>query len=107
VAIQEGCYAARLVRRRLEGEPAEPFHYRDKGSLATIGRAAAVADFRRIHLSGYPAWLLWLFVHLMYIVEFDNRLLIFIQWAYNYFTFNRGARRITGWEKEIFPAAGM
>jgi len=74
----------------------EPFHYWDKGSLATIGRAAAVADFGRIHIAGYFAWLTWLFVHLMYLVGFDNRLLVFIKWAYNYFTRNRGARLITG-----------
>jgi len=95
VAMQQGRYAAHLVRKRLAGESAPPFHYWDKGSLATIGRAAAVADFGRIHISGYVAWLTWLFVHLMYLVEFDNRLLVFIQWAYNYFTFNRGARLIT------------
>jgi len=96
VAMQQGRYAARLVRRRLAGKTLEPFHYWDKGSLATIGRAAAVADFGRIHIDGYFAWLTWLFVHLMYLVEFDNRLLVFIQWAYNYFTRNRGARLITG-----------
>ncbi|MBZ5590766.1 MAG: NAD(P)/FAD-dependent oxidoreductase [Acidobacteriia bacterium] len=96
VAMQEGRYAADLVRRRLRGQAVGPFHYWDKGSLATIGRAAAVADFGRIHIAGYFAWLAWLFVHLMYLVEFDNRLLVFIQWAYNYFTRNRGARLITG-----------
>jgi len=98
VAMQEGRYVAEVIRGRLEGRTTQPFHYRDKGSLATIGRAAAVADFGRIHLGGFPAWLIWLFVHLMYLVEFDNRLLVFIQWAYNYFTRNRGARLITGGE---------
>ena len=96
VAMQQGRYAADSVKRRLRGQAVEPFHYWDKGSLATIGRAAAVADFGRIHIAGYLAWLTWLFVHLMYLVEFDNRLLVFIQWAYNYFTRNRGARLITG-----------
>jgi NADH dehydrogenase len=96
VAMQQGRYAAQLVRARLEGKAVEPFHYWDKGSLATIGRAAAVADFGRIHIDGYFAWLTWLFVHLMYLVGFDNRLLVFIKWAYNYFTRNRGARLITG-----------
>jgi NADH:ubiquinone reductase (H+-translocating) len=95
VAMQQGRYAAKLVRGRLSGKTLEPFHYWDKGSLATIGRAAAVADFGRIHIDGYLAWLTWLFVHLMYLVEFDNRLLVLIQWAYNYFTRNRGARLIT------------
>ena len=98
VAMQQGRYVAEVIRERLEGRATQPFHYRDKGSLATIGRAAAVADFGRIHLGGFPAWLIWLFVHLMYLAEFDNRLLVFIQWAYNYFTRNRGARLITGEE---------
>jgi NADH dehydrogenase len=96
VAMQEGRYAANLIRRRLDGKHAVPFHYRNKGSLATIGRAAAVADFGRIHIAGPAAWLVWLFVHLLYLVEFDNRLLVLIEWAYNYFTHNRGARLITG-----------
>jgi len=96
VAMQEGRYAAALVRQRLAGKTSAAFHYHDKGSLATIGRAAAVADFGRIHMHGMPAWLTWLFVHLLYLVEFDNRLLVLIQWAYNYVTRNRGARLITG-----------
>jgi NADH dehydrogenase len=96
VAMQEGRYAAELVRGRLAGKSVAAFHYHDKGSLATIGRAAAVADFGRIHMHGMPAWLTWLFVHLLYLVEFDNRLLVLIQWAYNYITRNRGARLITG-----------
>src|SRR6266849_5524102 len=96
VAMQEGHYAAKQIRKRLAGETAPPFHYWDKGSLATIGRAAAVADFGRIHIDGLIAWLTWLFVHLLYLVEFDNRLLVLMQWAYNYFTRNRGARLITG-----------
>lgn len=96
VAMQEGRYAAELLRRRLAGKTVAPFHYHDKGSLATIGRAAAVADFGRIHIHGMPAWLTWLFIHLLYLVEFDNRLLVLIQWAYNYITRNRGARLITG-----------
>ena len=96
VAIQEGGYAGSLIRRRLIAEPLRPFHYWDKGNLATIGRAAAVADFGRIHIAGLIAWLVWLFVHLMYLVGFDNRLVVFFKWAYSYMTFNRGARLITG-----------
>ena len=96
VAIQEGRYAANLITRRLAGETFPPFHYHEKGSLATIGRAAAVADFGRIHIHGMAAWLAWLFIHLMYLIEFDNRLLVVTEWAYNYFTRNRGARLITG-----------
>ncbi len=72
-----------------------PFRYRDRGQLATIGRAAAVADLGPLKLGGYPAWLLWLFVHLMFLVEFQNRVLVLIQWAWHYFTRNRGARIIT------------
>ena len=72
------------------------FHYWDKGSLATIGRAAAVADFGKIHISGFLAWLSWLFVHILFLIGFRNRLLVFIQWAWSYVTYERGARLITG-----------
>lgn len=95
-AIQMGTYAARSIEKRLKRQPVEPFHYWDKGSLATIGRNHAVADIGALKFSGYLAWLTWLFVHLLYIVEFENRLLIVVQWAYDYFTHNRGARLITG-----------
>jgi NADH dehydrogenase len=95
-AIQMGKYAARSIENRLKGEKVEPFHYWDKGSLATVGRNHAVAQIGRLQFSGYLAWLAWLFIHLLYIVEFENRLLIVVQWAYDYFTHNRGARLITG-----------
>jgi NADH dehydrogenase len=94
VAIQQGRYVARVIGERLGGKPVAPFRYRDKGSLATIGRAAAVADLGPLHFNGLVAWLAWLFVHLMYLVGFQNRVLVFIQWAFHYFTFNRGARLI-------------
>jgi NADH dehydrogenase len=97
VAIQGGAYAAKTIRARVEEKAAPPpFHYLDKGNLAVIGRAAAVADVFGIHLSGLPAWLIWLFIHLMYIVEFQSRVLVFIQWGFEYLTFSRGARLITG-----------
>jgi NADH dehydrogenase len=96
VAMQQGKYVARLIRARLKVRSLCPFHYRDKGNLATIGRAAAVGFFGKLKFSGFLAWLIWLFVHLMYLAEFDNRLLVLIQWAWNYFTWNRGARLITG-----------
>jgi NADH dehydrogenase len=96
VAMQEGRYVAKLIQARLEGRSMKPFHYFDKGSLAVIGRAAAVAYFGKVKLHGLIAWLVWLFVHLMYIVEFENRVLVFIQWGFQYLTFNRGARLITG-----------
>jgi NADH dehydrogenase len=92
--MQQGRYVADTIRRRLGGRPVRPFRYVNKGELATIGRAAAVANFGRLRFSGYPAWLLWLFVHLMYLVEFENRVLVFFQWAWNYVTWNRGARLI-------------
>jgi NADH dehydrogenase len=82
--------------KRLRNEKIEPFHYRDKGSLATIGRNRAVAQIGPLHISGYLAWIIWLFIHILYIVEFENRMLIVFQWAYDYFTHNRGARLITG-----------
>jgi NADH dehydrogenase len=94
VALQQGAHVARAIRLRLAQRPVRPFRYRDKGQLATIGRAAAVADLGRLQFSGYPAWLLWLFIHLMYLVEFENRLLVFVQWAWNYLTWDRGARII-------------
>ena len=95
-AIQQGHYAAKLIISRLLGKPIRPFHYLDKGSLATIGRNQAVAQIGPLQFSGILAWLGWLFIHLLYIVEFENRLLIVMQWAYDYFTYNRGARLITG-----------
>ena len=95
VAMQQGRYVADLLVRKLRGQAMRPFRYFDKGSLATIGRNRAVAQFGRLHVSGFPAWFLWVFVHLMYLVEFENRLLVFVEWVYNYITRNRGARLIT------------
>jgi len=76
--------------------PRPSFHYRDRGSLATIGRAAAVAEFGKIEISGFIAWLSWLFIHIWFLIGFRNRLLVFIQWAWSYFTYQRSARLITG-----------
>jgi NADH dehydrogenase len=95
-AIQQGRYVAKVIERRLRGEKTPPFHYLDKGNLATIGRGAAVADLNFMTLAGLPAWLIWIFIHLMYIVEFQNRLLVFLQWMWLYITFDRAARLITG-----------
>ena len=94
--MQQGRYAATLIVHRLRNEKTKPFRYFDKGSLATIGRNQAVADIGPFRFSGVLAWLAWLFIHLLYIVEFENRLLIAVHWAYDYFTHNRGARLITG-----------
>jgi len=98
VAMQQGGYVAKLIQKRLQGqaEGVAKFRYFDKGSLAVIGRASAVAEIRGLHLSGVLAWLTWLFVHLLYIVEFSNRVLVFIQWGFLYLTYNQGARLITG-----------
>ena len=95
VAMQQGRYVADLLVRKLRGQSMRPFRYFDKGALATIGRNRAVAQFGSLHGSGFPAWFLWVFVHLMYLVEFENRLLVFVEWVYNYITRNRGARLIT------------
>jgi len=95
VAMQQGRYAAKLVRARLRGEQLPPFRYRDKGNLATIGRASAVADIKGLRLSGLPAWLTWLLVHLWYLVGFQNRVVVFIRWAFSFFIHGRGARLIT------------
>jgi NADH dehydrogenase len=97
VAMQGGTYAAKSILRRSQGWPdLAPFRYFDKGSMAVIGRAAAVADAFGVHISGFPAWLAWAFIHLMYLVNFQSRLLVFIQWAIQDLTFSRGARLITG-----------
>lgn len=95
-AIQQGKYVAKAIRARLRGRKIAPFHYFDKGNLAVIGRAKAVADLNWIGLSGLPAWLIWIFVHLLNIVEFQNRLLVALQWAWLYITWGRSARLITG-----------
>jgi NADH:ubiquinone reductase (H+-translocating) len=101
VAIQQGRYVAKQIRHEIETTASDsisrsPFHYNDKGSLATIGRAAAIAEFGKIHISGFVAWLAWLFVHILFLIGFRNRLLVFIQWAWSYVTYERGARLITG-----------
>ena len=97
VAMQGGAYAAKVIRARLDGKKeSPPFHYFNKGEMAVIGRAAAVANIFGIHVSGLLAWLMWLFIHLIYIVEFQSRVLVFIQWGFEYLTFSRGARLITG-----------
>jgi NADH dehydrogenase len=96
VAMQQGQWVAKMIARDLEHQPRRDFRYHDKGSLATIGRAAAVADFGNFKLSGYFAWLAWLFVHILFLIGFRNRLLVMIQWAWSYMTYERGARLITG-----------
>jgi NADH dehydrogenase len=113
-AIQQGKATARNIARDLQGEARKNFHYVNKGSLATIGRAAAIAQFGKIHISGFIAWLSWLFVHIFFLIGFRNRVLVLIQWAWSYFTYERGAQLITGdqtlpsWEeleREQVPSA--
>ena len=96
VAMQEGRHVAKTISRDLKNQPRANFHYFDKGSLATIGRAAAIAQFGKLHISGYLAWLSWLFVHIFFLIGFRNRLIVLIQWAWSYITYERGARLITG-----------
>ena len=101
VAMQQGNYVAQAIMNRLKGERVKPFRYFNKGNLAVIGRFSAVADFGTLRLSGWIAGLVWLFVHLMYLVGFQNRVLVFVQWGFHYVTFYRGARLITGAEARI------
>jgi NADH dehydrogenase len=98
VAMQAGTAAAHNIVCDLERRARNDFHYVDRGSLATIGRNAAVAQFGKLHISGYPAWLAWLFIHIFFLIGFRNRILVMIQWAWAYFTYQRGARLITGSE---------
>jgi NADH dehydrogenase len=95
VAMQQGRYAAKVVRNRLRRRATPPFRYRDKGNLATIGRAAAVAEIKRFELSGFLAWVTWLVVHLWYLVGFQNRLIVLLRWSFSFLTHGRGARLIT------------
>jgi NADH dehydrogenase len=105
VAMQGGAYVAKAIRARLDGKKdLPPFHYFNKGEMAVIGRAAAVANVFGVHVSGLLAWLMWLFIHLIYIVEFQSRILVFVQWGFEYLTFSRGARLITGESASDSPA---
>jgi NADH dehydrogenase len=96
VAMQQGQYIAKLIARRLKGDDLPPFQYNDMGSLAVIGRNAAVVNLKGLRFTGFPAWLIWIFVHIYYLIEFDNKLLVMLQWGWNYLTKKRGARLITG-----------
>jgi NADH dehydrogenase len=99
-ANQEGRTAARNVRRLMGHLPTKPFKYFNKGDLAVLGRSRAIADFGKVRFSGRLAWLLWLFVHIMYLVGFRNRISVFVQWGYSYFTYQRGVRLITASERK-------
>ncbi len=99
-AMQMGAHAALNIRRSLEQRPREPFVYRNKGDLATIGRHRAIADLGRLQLTGGVAWLFWLFLHILYLAGFRNRLRVLLEWGYSYFTYERGARLITMPERQ-------
>jgi NADH:ubiquinone reductase (H+-translocating) len=106
VAMQQGRHAARNILRMIDGEKPQRFWYFDKGSMATIGRNKAVADLKFVHLTGFPAWLAWLFIHVIFLVGFRNRLAVLFQWAWAYFSFNKGARLITrNFQSEQRPPA--
>jgi len=96
VAVQQGQYVAKLIKYRVKGKSVPPFHYADSGSLAVIGQNKAVANIGRFKFSGPTAWFIWVFAHIYYLIEFDNKLIVLLQWGWNYFTRNRGARLITG-----------
>ncbi len=96
VAMQEGEYVARLLRNRLDGKTTAPFRYKDRGNMAIVGRGSAVAYIGRFQLAGFGAWLAWLFVHIVNLIEFENKILVLVQWAWYYFRRNRAARLITG-----------
>ena len=96
VAMQQGRHVARNIRRALAGKPREPFRYLDKGQMATIGRRRAIVEFGRFKFGGFFAWLTWLFIHVLYLVGFKNRIEVVLNWSWNYFAFSRGARLIVG-----------
>jgi NADH:ubiquinone reductase (H+-translocating) len=99
VAMQQGRYVAKAVKARLRGREPDPFRYRDKGNVATIGRSRAVADIKGLRVSGFPAWLLWLGVHIFYLIGFQNRILVLIRWSFSFFTRGRGGRVIEEFEE--------
>jgi NADH dehydrogenase len=103
VAIQQGRFVAKLIIARLRGRALPTFRYRNLGNMATIGRSAAVAELGKLHFGGFVAWLMWLFVHLMNLVGFRNRLLVLVQWGWNYLTYDRSARLITGFDEGEVP----
>jgi len=100
VAMQQAAHAARTIGRAMQGKPRRPFHYKDLGNMATIGRHAAIADLGWLRMAGYPAWLLWLFIHIFWLIGFRNRVTVLVQWAAAYLTYQRSVRLITGTDKD-------
>jgi NADH dehydrogenase len=107
VAMQMGRHVARNIRDDMAGKPYEEFRYFDKGSMATIGRKAAIAEIRKLHLSGFMAWMAWLVVHIFFLIGFRNRFAVLFNWAWSYFTYQRGARLITGRRLSLSPHKPM
>ena len=105
VALQQGRHAAHNILRAMRGEPLAAFRYRDRGTMATIGRAAAVADIRGLRLSGFPAWLAWCFIHILWLIGFRNRFAVLFEWAWAYFTLQRSSRLIVGEAPPDVPPA--
>jgi NADH dehydrogenase len=103
VALQQGRYVGRTIVGELDGRPRAPFHYVDKGQMATIGRSRAIVEAHGLHLTGFPAWIAWLLIHIYYLSGFQNRLLVLVQWAWSYLTFARGARLIVNKEWRSYP----
>jgi NADH dehydrogenase len=101
--MQAGEHAARNILRTIRGRPRLPFRYADKGTMATIGRAAAVAEIGKLRFAGWFAWLVWLFVHILFLIGFRNRFVVMFEWAWAYLTYDRGARLITGEPDKILP----
>jgi NADH:ubiquinone reductase (H+-translocating) len=106
VAMQQGKWVGKQIAADLAGNARKPFHYVDKGSLATIGRAAAIAQFGKVHISGFFAWLSWLFIHILFLIGFRNRVIVMFQWAWSYLTYERSARLITG-ESRVVSVPSM
>jgi NADH dehydrogenase len=98
-AMQEGRHAAKCIENDLDKKPRKNFKYIDKGSLATIGRASAVCDFGPIRIEGFFAWIIWIFVHIFYLIGFHNRIIVLIRWAWSYVTFQKGTRLITNLDR--------
>jgi NADH dehydrogenase len=104
VAMQHGQYLARIIRQEIAGHSRKPFHFVDKGQMATIGRSRAVVEVGRFKLSGFVAWMMWLVVHIYFLTGFKNRLFVVLQWAWSYLSFRRGARLIVNKEWRFHPA---
>jgi NADH dehydrogenase len=107
VALQQGRFIAKNVLKELEGKPREKFHYIDKGQLATIGRNNAVLEIGRLKLGGFWAWIIWLFVHIYYLIGFKNKFVVLLQWAYSYLTYQKGARLIVNHDWRFYRDDGL